>query len=229
MVSLTEMRVLASDGVTSDGGATYNVALNLLKKVQLPQLKSIADIGAGKGNFTKLIRLKLQFLQVIAVDYTSCPAGLHLEDCDWRQADLNQELPVLSNSVDIVCALGVIEYMENPLHLIKHLYRVLKPGGLVIISTPNNHSIRSKASFVIRGYFPYFDPRTCLGHISPILKNDIQRILNEVGFSEVEFHYNNSGSLPGATRLKWQVLLPLLKGSHFSDNLVVMACKGNKE
>ncbi len=53
------------------------------------------------------------------------------------QADLNNKLPLESNSVNAITLLEVIEHIENAEDLIDEIYRILKPWWKLIISTPN--------------------------------------------------------------------------------------------
>ncbi|MCK5026105.1 MAG: methyltransferase domain-containing protein, partial [Nanoarchaeota archaeon] len=40
-------------------------------------------------------------------------------------------------SVDVIVSLAVLEHLENPLYILIELYRVLKEGGRIIITTPS--------------------------------------------------------------------------------------------
>lgn len=48
-----------------------------------------------------------------------------------------ESLPFADESFDIVCSAGVIEYLQNCDDAIKEMYRVLRPGGVLILSTTN--------------------------------------------------------------------------------------------
>jgi len=55
-------------------------------------------------------------------------------------ADLNfkcSNFPVNSNSVDIVMCLAIIEHLRDSENFLSEIFRCLKPGGLVYLSTPN--------------------------------------------------------------------------------------------
>ena len=45
-------------------------------------------------------------------------------------------LPFLNNSVDVVWLCAVLEHIQNPFQVMDEVYRVLKPGGIVLISVP---------------------------------------------------------------------------------------------
>ena len=54
----------------------------------------------------------------------------------FKEADLNQTLPLTDNSVDIVTALAVIEHLNQPNIFVNEIFRILKPGGECILTTP---------------------------------------------------------------------------------------------
>lgn len=60
---------------------------------------------------------------------------------DIRDADINSDLneiwPFEDNSVGVIRAFDVFEHLKNPIHTMKELYRVLKPGGYAIIQVPS--------------------------------------------------------------------------------------------
>jgi len=51
--------------------------------------------------------------------------------------DLNKTLPFEDNSVGIIRANDVLEHLDDKLHIIKEIYRILVPNGILISSTPN--------------------------------------------------------------------------------------------
>ena len=48
-----------------------------------------------------------------------------------------KKLPFKENTFDIVCASDVWEHVENPRLMLKEIYRVLKPSGILFIHNPN--------------------------------------------------------------------------------------------
>lgn len=56
---------------------------------------------------------------------------------DIREADLNRALPVESDSVDCAIAYSVVEHLLMPCSFLLECHRVLKPGGRLVVLTPN--------------------------------------------------------------------------------------------
>lgn len=59
------------------------------------------------------------------------------------QADVSQPLPLEDNSVDIAVARHILEHLINPLEALRNWTKVLKKGGKLVVSVPNEYLIRS--------------------------------------------------------------------------------------
>jgi 2-polyprenyl-3-methyl-5-hydroxy-6-metoxy-1,4-benzoquinol methylase len=144
----------------------------------------------------------------------------------WRRLDLNGPTDFEDGCFDVITAIEVIEHLENPRAVAREWYRLLRRGGLVLLSTPNNESWRSFLSLVFRGHFTAFRDGSYPAHITALLRQDIVRVLTEAGFGCPRFEFSDRGVLPKLTRLTWQgVSAGLLRGARFSDNLLAVARK----
>ena len=183
------------------------------------------DYGAGIGNLTRKLWALDRFEQICGADILPRPEDLP-STIPWHCVDLNHENEVLSASLDAVIAAEVIEHLENPRGVAREWYRILKPGGTLILSTPNNESIGSLGALVARGHYAAFGDDSYPAHITALLRKDIMRILSEAGFLNLRFHFTDSGSVPKFPVVKWQqVSFGMLKGCRFSDNLIATATK----
>jgi len=66
--------------------------------------------------------------------------------------DLNRFLPFRAGAFDAVNLVEVIEHIEGQAQLIREIRRVLKPGGRVLISTPNILNLFSRVRFLFTGF-----------------------------------------------------------------------------
>jgi SAM-dependent methyltransferase len=89
--------------------------------------------------------------------------------------DLRQTLPFEKESFDTVCSLETIEHLseEEQPGFLRELLRVLRPGGLLILSTPNRNSL-SKRAMQKRGWSNPF-------HKHEFSTAELRRFLREVG------------------------------------------------
>lgn len=79
----------------------------------------------------------------------------------------------------------VIEHVENPWEYIRTLYKLAKPEGYVVVSTPNITSWHSRLAFLRRGEYDEFGENAQHGHINPVSVWELKRIMNDVGLNEI--------------------------------------------
>jgi SAM-dependent methyltransferase len=103
---------------------------------QLGGAKAVADFGCGY-DAVLLRRLLAQgtIERAIAVDLRLDPA-LAGPRLTLVPADLNQPLPLADASVDGATSLAVLEHLERPEVHLAELFRVLRPGGVLLLTTP---------------------------------------------------------------------------------------------
>jgi 2-polyprenyl-3-methyl-5-hydroxy-6-metoxy-1,4-benzoquinol methylase len=113
--------------------ARYQFALPLVEG------RRVLDVGCGEGYGPTLLAERAR--EVIAVDY-SPEAVRHAREC-YAHANVRFEvadamaLPASLGAFDVVTCFEVIEHIEQDDALLSGISRVLRPGGLLILSTPN--------------------------------------------------------------------------------------------
>ena len=108
----------------------------------------VLDIPAGRGGRESAHLLRLGF-QVIAVD-------LFLKRHESGQlpgvrADANQFFPFRDGCFDYVLSREGIEHLEDQASYIRDCARVLKPGGEIVLTTPNVLNLRSRLTYFLAG------------------------------------------------------------------------------
>jgi len=110
---------------------------------------SVMDIGCGSGNL--LDGFSRDTLTVIGIDFVHEmvmeASRTHPQDC-FYVADATH-LPVMTESLDIITCLGVLEYVPDPASILRTINRCLHPGGYLIVSYPNKNSTFRKISNTI--------------------------------------------------------------------------------
>ncbi len=207
-------------------GISSNVIYAAIERViAAKSLKgAVLDYGAGVGDLTRrLVELNC-FAAVWGADIMPKPEGPG--GVTWIRQDLNEPLQGHDGEFDVVIAAEVIEHLENPRFTVRELFRLLRPGGTVIVTTPNNESWRSLVALLVRGHYAAFGETAYPAHITPLLRKDLARIFQETGLRAPEFFFTDSGGIPGKPGITWQeVSYGWLRGLRFSDNLLAVATR----
>jgi SAM-dependent methyltransferase len=111
--------------------------------------KRVLDLSCGRGQTAE--RLAQLGFEVVATGY-SPPPPMSGEILRVAGVDLNCLLPFRTASFDGVDLIEVIEHIENQPQLIREIHRVLKPGGVMVVSTPNVLNVMSRLRFLFTGF-----------------------------------------------------------------------------
>jgi 2-polyprenyl-3-methyl-5-hydroxy-6-metoxy-1,4-benzoquinol methylase len=168
-------------------------AIGLHKKVleivrQLPLGKAL-DLGAGEGAFSK--NLKDLMFDVTACDVE--PSIFQPNDIPFVKGDFNVSIPLVDSYFDLVVFIEVLEHLKNPWKAIFEINRVLKPGGYLILTTPNVGTIYQRLYYLFHSRFDGFGYPTIrnpLEHLHPFSLSELKMMMNETGFEFDDFIFD---------------------------------------
>ncbi len=187
----------------------FKKAANLIERYQ--KRGRLLDVGAGFGFF--LVEMEKR--------------GWHAEGVEISQRAIHYAREVLGQTVqtgplekigfperefDVVSGFYVIEHLPQPMKFLKECYRILKPGGLLLLRYPHTTPIKTLLGF--------FGIRNALydlpAHLSDFSPPVIQRCLEEAGFKRCQ-HLVGGYTLPGEMgRRITSVLFGILSEALFS-------------
>ena len=161
--------------------------IELLKR---EPIGTLLDVGTGAGELASAMAQR--GFAVTACDIYGRDFRYH-DTIPFVQLDLDRSWPFPDSAFDVVVCLEVIEHVANPSRLIASLAATLKPGGLLVLSTPNILSLKSRLRFLTEGSWAYFreslleraaldepDAKEHL-HIAPLRIQEIEFFLSQAG------------------------------------------------
>ena len=213
-----ELRARQSLGTSDDG--IYLMVERALA-VHAPASGRLVDVGCGSGSLWRVVGERFAaYCGLDAVFYENFPA-----DADFKAVDLdNAEWPLAAAAADVVTAVETIEHLENPWAFMRRLARLARPGGLVIVTTPNQLSALSQLTLLVKQRFSAFQDAHFPAHRTSLLECDLRRAAEESGLQVIEVAYSLRGRIPltAAHYPRWLAArLPRL----LSDNLMLVARK----
>jgi ubiquinone/menaquinone biosynthesis C-methylase UbiE len=154
----------------------------------------VLDVGSGQGDL--LVMLKQQRdITPFACDYTN--TWLRQPDIPLALVNLNAEpLPYPDRHFNAVVCTEVIEHLEHYRATLREAFRVLRPGGIALVSTPNILNLRSRLSFLLSGFWNLFGPlragetrlESSDAHINPVSVFYLAHAMADAGFINLELH-----------------------------------------
>lgn len=157
-------------------GRSWKALAETLLKLMPPLV--IADLGAGEGTFSQLLAQRAN--RVIAIDnsqkmveFGAKLAREHgLTNLEYRLGDI-QDPPIDDASVDLAFFSQALHHARNPAAAVQSAYRILKPGGTIVVLDLLVHSFEEARELYADIWLGFSEAK-------------ITGFLNEAGFIESE-------------------------------------------
>lgn len=181
---------------------------------------NLLEVGGAPFHLTYIFDQIGYDVTALDIDPFRFDAYLNAHDLDARECDIEREqFPVDDNSQDIILFSEVIEHLRiNPNNALEEMYRVLRPGGRVILTTPQLFSLisiyryPSTGSLTVQPYEEYcrLDELGHMGHAREYTPAEVRTFLEGVGFEILETQYANLGSSAGEDHSLFGPMVKLL-------------------
>ncbi len=184
-----------------DGSHAYlfPVVNKLLENV--PANATVLDLGCGNGSFLSLFAGR--GWKCYGTDFSPTGIAVARENfpaTEFFLADASAPTKAIAEAIgeggaDAVISTEVIEHLYDPRGFLRNANSLLKPGGMLVLSTPYHGYLKNLMLAVTGKLDQHFTALWDHGHIKFWSKKTLTAVLHETGFDGIQF--------VGAGRLPW--------------------------
>ncbi|MFC1868986.1 methyltransferase domain-containing protein, partial [Thermodesulfobacteriota bacterium] len=186
------------------------------------------------------LRVSEKFIDMMKTECNTSIFEVHLDpkNPDLLSRNFSSDIPLDDQTIDYIYAGEIIEHLINPEWMIKESFRILKPGGRMIITTPNISRIGNVFKLLmgrsnlerlspIGSQDPYDEHR---GHFHEYNMKELYDIVHENGFKVVKGEYY-LGRVTEMVIRNWRkkitdlIKKPFYIIPHFKDDIFLVAKK----
>jgi len=140
--SKEEMKELVK---TSTNSLKNNESPRLTESFKMLEGEKILDVGCASGSISQFLGqkgYKVHGVDVLKNSIEIAKDFFQNENVTYEVRDVIKE-PFPENSFDCILFFETIEHVENQAEFFKEFYKILKPNGILILSTPNATSLKN--------------------------------------------------------------------------------------
>ena len=162
----------------------YNSRLSFIESLY-PGKGNLLDIGCGAGFFLNIAKERgwnCHGMEILPEYIKYAQEKFALKNI--RLESLDEPISYNANNFDVITLWDLIEHLRNPLNSLKKIHRMMKPGGLLVMWTPNvKNAIFLKERWV--GY-------KILQHFYFFSGDSLKNMLEKTGFKIVSLQTNKA-------------------------------------
>lgn len=195
---------------------------------QLP-VQVVLDAPAGKGALTSRLLAMGKTVTAGDIDVEKFALDRDTPGLNLLCLDLNEPLLPLPDEVfDLAISAEGIEHLQSQWNLVRNLNRVLKPGGHLILTTPNILNFTSRVRYFLEGRYEHFKRPMAVDrswahdlenyHIAPVSFFELQFMLESCGFRILAVHTNRLKSRNALSAALRPFFTLVYRNKHARDN-----------
>jgi SAM-dependent methyltransferase len=166
----------------------FKKAANLID--QYKKKGRLLDVGAGFGFFLSEVKERGWMVEGVEISQKAIDYAKHCLGLTLHRGPL-EKIGFPENAFDVVSGFYVIEHLLQPMEFLQECYRILKPGGLLLLRYPHTTPIKNLLRFLGIKNRLYDLP----AHLSDFSPEMIQRCMEREGFKGCR-HFIGGYTLP---------------------------------
>jgi 2-polyprenyl-3-methyl-5-hydroxy-6-metoxy-1,4-benzoquinol methylase len=162
-------------------------------------ISRVLDAGCGDGNFTVSLAASGYTMYGIDMSKSGIRIAEEREVGQFAVASLYEDLlrPFdVIDPFDAIISVEVIEHLYSPLTFVEQAHRALRPGGMLIVTTPYWGYLKNIALAVTNRMDGYLTPLWEGGHIKHFSRRTLTALMEENGLVEVYFGGDDVRRIP---------------------------------
>lgn len=222
--------VVDASGQESPHIADFRAGLALIE-AHTHEPGRLLDIGCATGSFLSLARAKGWECRGVEVSAFAAAQARERTGCEVFCGRL-EDAPFGHGTFDVITMWDLLEHLPDPLGGLERARSLLKPGGLLLVNTPNENSLlRQVARLLYRGSGGWMTaPVNRLYHryhLYYFAAETLEALLRRAGFEVVELNVKpipmSRGRISAATRVAMRVLSVAERLFHAEYELIALA------
>jgi ubiquinone/menaquinone biosynthesis C-methylase UbiE len=154
----------------------------------IPSNARILDLGCGyNGKLLQTIEKSIS--SGVGMDISVNPESKNTK-IELISHNLNYPLPFSENEFDVVTSLANLEHLDDPSYALQEIFRVLKPGGILLLTTP---SVYAKPVLEILAFLRIVSRQEIEDHKNYFDKKILYEYCRKIKFSSFKHHYFQLG------------------------------------
>jgi ubiquinone/menaquinone biosynthesis C-methylase UbiE len=119
------------------------------------KFKNTTDIGGGYGRLVPFLTNFSRHVTLIEPSVKQRKIASNLLNSYHQKVSIQygtaQKLPLPDNSQDLLTVIRVMHHLPDPLPAFNEMFRVLKPGGILILEFANSHHLKARLNSFLSG------------------------------------------------------------------------------
>jgi len=150
------------------------------------QTGQLLEIGSSYGHFLDCASAAGWEAQGVEISDYACQVA-RSRGCRVRQADL-LDVRLSPESFDVIAMWDVIEHFSRPTEILRHCIELLRPGGGLILRTPDARALCPGGGLFRAGYRHLGYPANTPEHVFHFTSQDLSALLSKLGYMRAEIH-----------------------------------------